>query len=202
MSCALRYIMISYTSHTLTLMSSAIVVTMIQSRIPVSDIATRVHFKVHWKVYSILGCTTIFQTSPIPGEPAEKDKSFEITLSKLHALFWEWDTVKFLISMSHNFSSDFDINVPTLVPLTYMSPKIMNYCTYFNYIHFYCDLASFYMNTILIPSNSKEPFFFPFKFYVASLNWCPIWLGILISSVPIDPPEFWYRPMVTVPLSL
>ena len=32
----------------------------------------------------------------------------------IHALWWQWDTVKFLISMSHNFPPNFDINVPFL----------------------------------------------------------------------------------------
>ena len=34
----------------------------------------------------------------------------------LHAVCLKWDTVIFLISMSHNFSRYFDINVPFFVP--------------------------------------------------------------------------------------
>ena len=34
----------------------------------------------------------------------------------LHPVFFQWDTVKILISLSHNFPPYFDINVPTLVP--------------------------------------------------------------------------------------
>ena len=50
----------------------------------------------------------------------------------LHAVFFMWDTVKFLISLSHKFTSDFDINVPLLshilyLGFTHMSHKIMNY---------------------------------------------------------------------------
>ena len=36
------------------------------------------------------------------------------TSTTIHAIWWQWDTVKFLISMSHNFPPDFDINVPFL----------------------------------------------------------------------------------------
>ena len=38
------------------------------------------------------------------------------SLDALHAFWWEWDSPTCLISMSHKFSSDLDINVPSDVP--------------------------------------------------------------------------------------
>lgn len=90
-SCAPRSTKISYTSYTLTQISSPMVETVKQSMIPVSGIAgsqrtlaTRMRLNIYREYYLILqGCTTIFQTSPIPDEPSENDKSIEITLSEL-----------------------------------------------------------------------------------------------------------------------
>ena len=48
----------------------------------------------------------------------------------LHAIWFIRDTVKYSISMSHNFFSNFDINVPECVPMyiVYISRYWSNFC--------------------------------------------------------------------------
>ena len=49
-------------------------------------------------------------------EGLTKPGAHNLVLVCVHLVSIEWDTVKFLISMSPKFSSDFDIKRPTLCP--------------------------------------------------------------------------------------
>ena len=49
------------------------------------------------------------------------------TFNWIHAFWWEWDSPTFLISMSHKFSSDVDINFPSHVPTSLPRLKSWKY---------------------------------------------------------------------------
>ena len=57
----------------------------------------------------------------------------------IHLVWSQWDTVIFLISMSHHLSSNFDINVPNLShPLNTGFPHIPEELPFLGYILLYC----------------------------------------------------------------
>ena len=89
---------------------------------------------------------------PLGQSDSELHKRVSSLWTQIHAVCFKWDTVKFLISMSQNFTSDFDINVPLLSHILYLVFTHTSHKIILLYILLYC--VSFYMDTISIPSNS------------------------------------------------
>ena len=108
--------------------------------------------------------------------------------------------------MSHNFSSDFDINVPSLVPT--ILPRIYPSVTWNNdllsliYLHTpYCLLLNEQnSNTKQIQCSSQT---YPSQNHQTSHGMQKVshLARNLISTVPVEALGSWYCPMVTVPCS-
>ena len=128
---------------------------------------------------------------------------FTVLLCHLvHAIWWQWDTVIFLLSMSQNFSSNFDINVPLLshpqiqVLSTLKERPLLSY----SYI-----LPYFAQTSIPLRVSTSKLEIHGTNIEVLEEEKIREVLSHLthnlISSVPVSASEFWYRPTVTVPLS-
>ena len=111
-------------------------------------------------------------------------------LNNIHAVFFMWDTVKFLISLSHKFTSDFDINVPLLSHILYL--VFTHTSRILLYILLYCVfLYGHNINSIKLIALNKHIFDVLIKLdSVLMGSLCPTHLRKLISSVPLDSPEF------------
>ena len=122
----------------------------------------------------------------------------------------EWTTLS-MVTVGHR--DIFDINVPPFILIIwYQCPRLVPPTEHrFPYISDKRHIVAYFFNvpflndTTLIPSNTP----LPSSISSLSSKWawnsaggrgCPTWLRTLISSVPVPAPEFWYRPMVTVPL--
>ena len=108
----------------------------------------------------------------------------------IHLVWSQWDTVIFLISMSHSCPTHWTQVLPT----------------YWVNNH---SLHTFLLCLFITPFHQIPLCLTAHLQHQSSSNWtrvsggsigCPTWLRTLISSVPVPTPEFWYRPTVTVPL--
>ena len=124
------------------------------------------------------------------------------SLDALHAFWWEWDSPTFLISMSHKFSSNFDINVPSHVPtILPRFPQVPHEKVTLGHIKYWC------WHVVLGRPNTCKNYHEQQQNRALNknklkLNTCCVPPGYEFDiKCPIEALGSWYRPTLTVPLS-